>query len=67
MKKNFALRVDAEVFEAIEKWAADEFRSANGQIEWILHAALKKAGRLPKGKSNSHKSDTTSNAQKVTE
>ena len=48
MKKNFALRVDAEVFEAIEKWAADEFRSANGQIEWILTAALKKAGRLPK-------------------
>lgn len=50
MKKNFALRVDSEIFEAIEKWAADEFRSANGQIEWILHAALKKAGRLPKKK-----------------
>ncbi len=48
MKKNFALRVDAEVFEAIERWAADEFRSANGQIEWILSAALKKAGRMPK-------------------
>ena len=50
MKKNFALRVDAEIYEAIEKWAADEFRSANGQIEWIMHAALKKAGRLPKKK-----------------
>ena len=50
MKKNFALRVDTEIYEAIEKWAADEFRSANGQIEWILHAALKKAGRLPKKK-----------------
>jgi hypothetical protein len=48
MKKNFALRVDSEVFEAIEKWAADEFRSANGQIEWILSTALKKAGRMPK-------------------
>ena len=48
MKKNFALRVDSEIFEAIERWAADEFRSANSQIEWILHAALKKAGRLPK-------------------
>ena len=48
MKKNFALRVDSEIFEAIEKWAVDEFRSANGQIEWILSTALKKAGRLPK-------------------
>ncbi|MBR3559492.1 MAG: Arc family DNA-binding protein [Bacteroidales bacterium] len=47
MKKNFALRVDKEIFDAVEKWAAEEFRSANGQIEWILHAALKKAGRLP--------------------
>ncbi len=50
MKKNFALRVDSEIFEAIERWAADEFRSANGQIEWILQNALKKAGRLPKMK-----------------
>ena len=50
MKKNFALRVDSEIYEAIEKWAADEFRSTNGQIEWILHAALKKAGRVPKTK-----------------
>ena len=48
MKKNFALRVDAEVYEAIERWAADEFRSTNGQIEWILSEALKKAKRLPK-------------------
>ena len=48
MKKNFALRVDSEIFEAIEKWAGDEFRSANGQIEWILSNALRKAGRMPK-------------------
>lgn len=48
MKKNFALRVDSEVYDAIEKWAADEFRSANGQIEWILAEALKKAKRYPK-------------------
>ena len=50
MKKSFALRVDAEIYEAIEKWAADEFRSANGQIEWILNEALKKAKRAPKKK-----------------
>ena len=48
MKKSFALRVDAEVYEAIEKWAADEFRSTNGQIEWNLSDALKRAKRTPK-------------------
>ena len=56
MKKHFALRVDKEIFDAVEKWAAEEFRSANGQIEWILHAALKKAGRLPKKKSETNHS-----------
>lgn len=45
-KKSFALRIDAAMMKAIEKWAADEFRSVNGQIEWILHNALKEAGRL---------------------
>ena len=34
--------------EALEKWSSDEFRSVNGQIEWILNTALKKAGRLPR-------------------
>ena len=48
MKKNFALRIDSEVYDAIEKWATDEFRSANGQIDWILAEALKKAKRYPK-------------------
>ena len=44
--KNFALRLDSDTMEAIEKWAADEFRSVNGQIQWILDQALKKSGRL---------------------
>ncbi len=57
MKKSFALRVDAEIFAAIEKWAADEFRSANGQIEWILSEALKKSGRQPKKKEESGESE----------
>jgi hypothetical protein len=48
-KKPFALRINKEMMEAIEKWAADEFRSTNGQIEWILNKALKDAGRA-KGK-----------------
>lgn len=51
-KKSFALRVDEEVFAAIEKWAADEFRSTNGQIEWILSEALRKAKRTPKKSNN---------------
>jgi hypothetical protein len=44
-KKPFVLRIDAKKLKAIEKWAADEFRSTNGQIEYILDQALKKAGR----------------------
>jgi len=48
--KSFILRVDTETMNAIEAWAADEFRSTNGQIEWILSTALKKSGRLPKKK-----------------
>ena len=46
-KKSFVLRIDPEVSNAMERWAADEFRSMNGQIEYILNQALKKAGRLP--------------------
>ena len=45
-KKPFALRIDAAAMKAIEKWAADEFRSVNGQIEWLLHKALREAGRI---------------------
>lgn len=48
--KNFVLRLDADMMEAIEKWAADEFRSTNGQIQYLLDQSLKKAGRSPKKK-----------------
>jgi len=44
-KKPFVLRIDPEKLKALEKWAADEFRSTNGQIEYILDQALKKSGR----------------------
>tara|TARA_B110000240_G_scaffold101988_1_gene115452 strand:+ start:221 stop:382 length:162 start_codon:yes stop_codon:yes gene_type:complete len=47
-KKAFALRVNEDLLKAIEKWAADEFRSTNGQIEWMLTKALKDAKRDPK-------------------
>ena len=46
--KTFLLRVDAESMEAVEKWAADEFRSVNGQLQWIIADALKKSGRKKK-------------------
>jgi len=45
-KKPFVLRIDAETMKSIEKWAADEFRSVNGQIEWMLNRCLKEAGRM---------------------
>lgn len=54
--KNFVLRIDAEMMEAIERWAADEFRSTNGQLQYIIAEALRKSGRLPRKK----KSDTVS-------
>lgn len=49
-KKAFVLRMDPEKLKAIEKWANDEFRSTNGQLEWIIDQALKKSGRARKEK-----------------
>ena len=48
--KSFILRVDGDTMDAIEAWAADEFRSTNGQLQWIITEALRKAKRLPKKK-----------------
>jgi hypothetical protein len=47
-KKPFVLRLNPEMMEALEKWAADDFRSINGQIEWILDRALSESGRKKK-------------------
>lgn len=44
-KKSFVLRLDPEDYAALERWAADEFRSINGQLEWVIDKALKDAGR----------------------
>jgi len=44
-KKSFILRIDSNTYKLLEKWAADEFRSVNGQLEYILHQALIDAGR----------------------
>ncbi len=45
-KKRFLLRVDQKIYDALEKWAEDEFRSVNAQIELIIKKALKESGRL---------------------
>ena len=46
--KSFVLRVDAATMEALEQWADDEFRSINGQLQWIIADALRRSGRLKK-------------------
>jgi hypothetical protein len=51
-KKAFVLRVSQAMMRDLEKWSADEFRSVNGQIEYILQKALKESGRLSKPKEN---------------
>ncbi|MBS4190186.1 MULTISPECIES: Arc family DNA-binding protein [Cytobacillus] len=47
-KKSFPLRLDPELYEILQKWAADDFRSVNSHIEFLLRDAAKKAGRLKK-------------------
>ena len=48
MKKRFLLRLDPKVYDALAKWAADDLRSVNAQIEYLLTKALREAGRLPR-------------------
>lgn len=54
-KKSFVLRIDNETYKALEKWAADEFRSVNGQIEWLLVQKLKESSRLKEQNDKSSK------------
>ncbi len=51
-KKSFVLRIDPDVFNKIEKWADDEFRSVNGQLEWLIHKSLKDASRAKTTRKN---------------
>ena len=50
--KSFVLRIDAETMDALERWAADEFRSTNGQLQWIINEPLKKHKRTKKTTEN---------------
>lgn len=62
-RKQYPLRIDPEVWHAIERWAEEDMRSANGQVEWILRQALKQAGRLSEGKrAGSRESDQSDEA-----
>ncbi|MCK5839998.1 MAG: hypothetical protein KAG99_09115 [Bacteroidales bacterium] len=54
-KKAFVLRIRPELLDAVEKWAIDEFRSTNGQLEWIISQELRKDRRYPKGKETNKK------------
>lgn len=56
-KKSFVLRLNSDMYDALEKWAADEFRSTNGQLEFIISEALKKAGRKPRERYDSKPED----------
>jgi hypothetical protein len=56
-KKSFVLRIDERTFAALEKWAADEFRSVNGQLEWLIVKALRDGGRMPKILDNEKKEE----------
>jgi hypothetical protein len=60
-KKPFVLRIDPRKLKALEKWAADEFRSTNGQIEYILDQALRRSGRwkLNSGDINNEENEQT--------
>ncbi len=51
-KKKFVLRIDEQTLASVERWAAEEFRSVNGQLEWIITKVLKEAGRYNKQQEN---------------
>lgn len=58
--RSFVLRIDGETMDALERWAEDEFRSTNGQLQWIISEALRRSGRKPRPKAKSKaKSETT--------
>jgi hypothetical protein len=56
-KKSFVLRIDEDVYKVLEKWASDEFRSVNGQLEWLISQQLKETGRLKPAKEGMNTKD----------
>jgi hypothetical protein len=66
-KKKFLLRIDSNVYAALEKWAADDLRSINAEIEFLLTDALKKSGRLNRNAQLPEKEDLESDTKKPNE
>ena len=64
-KKGFPLRLDPDVYDALQRWAASEFRSVNGQIEYLLRLALRDAGRMP-GERTEHAEGTGGKRRRTT-
>lgn len=58
MKKSFVIRIDEETFKQLESWAQDEFRSVNGQIEFLIHQGLQKSGRMKKTRTKNNQGST---------
>lgn len=56
-RKQYPLRIDPKIWAAVERWAEDDMRSANAQVEWILRDALKRAGRLKDGEGKQGEGD----------
>ena len=56
-RKQYPLRIDPKIWVAVERWAEDDMRSANAQVEWILRDALKRAGRLKDGEGEQGEGD----------
>jgi hypothetical protein len=56
-KKSFPLRINEETWEAVRRWSDEELRSVNAQIEYVIREALRKAGRLPRTRSDSTNQD----------
>jgi hypothetical protein len=56
-KKGFALRINAQILDAVRRWSDDELRSVNAQIEYVLRDALRRAGRLPRSDASAVESD----------
>lgn len=58
-RESFLLRTDPKILDALRRWAEDELRSSNAQLDFVLRRALREAGRLPKKESATRKPDTT--------
>ena len=62
--KSFVLRIDAATMEALEHWAEEEYRSINGQLQWIIADALRRSGRLKKVKAEPEDTSADNTTQK---